>query len=72
MVLAVVKEESNGNVAVVVEENNRIVAAVVVGEEHNRNLVVVVEVNCRIYSLQNYINAQHATIFSVYILLLRS
>ena len=67
-----VREENNGNVVVMVEANNRIVAAVVVGEEHKKNLVVVGEVNCRIYSLQNYINAQHATIFSVYILLLRS
>ena len=56
------REENIGNVVVMVEANNRIVAAVVVGEEHKKNLVVVGEVNCRIYSLQNYINAQHATI----------
>ena len=41
-------------------------------EEHNRKVVVVEENNNEFYSLQNYISAHYASIFSVYILLLRS
>ena len=42
--------------------------------ENNRNVVVVVveEENNRFYGLKSYINAQHSTSLSVYILLLRS
>ena len=56
------------------QENNRNVVVVVV-EENNRNVVVVVvveEENNRFYGLKTYINAQHSTSFSVYILLFRS
>ena len=58
----------------ILQENNRNVVVVVV-EENNRNVVVVVvveEENNRFYGLKTYINAQHSTSFSVYILLLRS
>ena len=57
----------------ILQENNRNVEVVVV-EENNRNVVVVVveEENNRFYGLKTYINAQHSTSFSVYILLLRS
>ena len=55
----------------ILQENNRNVVVVVVVEENNRN-VVVVEENNRFYGLKTYINAQHSTSFSVYILLLRS
>ena len=63
----------------ILQENNRnvVVVVVVVVEENNRNVVVVVvvvvvEENNRFYGLKTYINAQHSTSFSVYILLLRS
>ena len=58
----------------ILQENNRNVVVVVV-EENNRNVVVVVvvvEENNRFYGLKTYMNAQHSTSFSVYILLLRS
>ena len=48
------------------KENNRnvvVVVVVVLGEENN-----IIE----FYGLKTYINAQHSTSFSVYILLLRS
>ena len=44
--------------------------------ENNRNVVAVVVVvegkQLKFYGLKTYINAQHSTSFSVYILLLRS
>ena len=46
---------------------------VMVVEENNGNVVVVVvEENYRILRPSTYINEQHSTFFSVYILLLRS
>ena len=60
-------------------ENNRKVVVVVV-EGNSTNVVVVKTIEMRrrmrensgIYGLKAYINAQHSSSFSVYILLLRS
>ena len=56
------------------ENNRNVVAVVVVEEENNRNVVAVVvgAKTIELYGLKTYINAQHSSSFSVYILHLRS
>ena len=87
LLLTVVEEKIVNVVTAVMEKNNGnvVLVVVVVKEENDGNgwwwwWRKTIEMwrwwwrrkTIEFYGLQNYINAQHATIFSVYILLLRS